>query len=114
MSSMNEGKDDGAREDELDLDQEDQDQDLPARTNGHVTTNGGGPTSRLGTDDVDETGSNQSEDLPVIAPDSADDEPQEDITEEGGASQSLPRVVPGAEDTSSLPDDTPSLHVSFE
>ncbi|QKX53343.1 uncharacterized protein TRUGW13939_00421 [Talaromyces rugulosus] len=113
MSSMNEGKNDGAREDELDLDQEDQDQDLPAHTNGHVTTNGAGPTSHLDTDDLDETGSNQSDDVPAIVTDPGDVGPQEDITEEDGASQSLPRAVPGAEDTSSLPDDTPSLHGSL-
>lgn len=112
---MNEGKDVGAREDELDLDQEDQDQDLPARTNGHVTTNGAGPTSHLETDnDLDETGSNQSEDLPAIATDPDDAERQEDITGEHGASQSLPHAVPVEEDTSSLPDDTPSLHVSCD
>jgi hypothetical protein len=108
---MNEGKDDGAREDELDLDQEDHDQDLPARTNGHVTTNGAGPTSHLDTDDLDETASNQSDDVPAIVTDPSDVGPQEDTTEEDGASQSLPRAVQGAEDTSSLPDDTPSLHV---
>ncbi|KAH8700615.1 putative Golgi complex component [Talaromyces proteolyticus] len=103
MSSMNEGNDDGAREDELDLGQEDA--DLPARANGH-------PANHLATDDVEEPESAQDGDLPTILADADETKSQEDIIGEA-SSQLLARVVQSTEETSSLPDDTPSLHGSL-
>lgn len=98
MSSTNEGNDEGAREDELDLGQEDE--DLPAHVNGQ-------------SEDADEdiVQSNETEeptdDLPSVNVDNYDYDQQDEGTPH------LPPQAPGSADgLSSIPDDTPSLHVS--
>jgi vacuolar protein sorting-associated protein 8 len=88
MSSTNEGSDDGAREDELDLGQ--QDEELPAHPDGDESH---------GTEDIDDMPSVKDRDL------------QDDSVDEG-SSQLLPPVSKATDEASSIPDDTPSLHVS--
>lgn len=98
MSSTNEGNDEGAREDELDLGQEDE--DLPAHVNGK---------SEDAHDDTVESSfvAESTDDLPSVNVDSHDYDQQDEGT------PYLPPQVPGsADELSSIPDDTPSLHVS--
>lgn len=116
MSSTNQGSDDGAREDELDLGQEDD--ELPTQINGHVESNSG---TRL--DDREEKEQEQEHDDQLIHNDAplsvvaSDDQPSQQagsIAETETASRPGYRVHAAAgsvDDTASLPDDTPSLHV---
>ena len=98
MSSTNEGNDEGAREDdELDLGQEDE--DLPAHVSGR---------SEDAQDDLVE--GNQVEeptdDLPSV------DAENRDFDLENESSPHLPpQAIGSADELSSIPDDTPSLHV---
>lgn len=92
MSSTNEGNDEGAREDELDLGQEDE--DLPAHVNGKSE------------DIVD----SYDADLPSVNVDNSDFDQQDQ-----GTPRLPPTQTPGsADELSSVPDDTPSLHVSAD
>jgi hypothetical protein len=98
MSSTNEGIDDGAREDELDLGQEDE--DLPAHVNGQSEN---AHEDILGRNETEES----TDDLPSVNVDNQDYDQQDEGTPH------LPPQAPGsADELSSIPDDTPSLHVS--
>jgi hypothetical protein len=92
MSSTNEGNDEGAREDELDLGQEDE--DLPAHVNGQ-------------SEDADEdiVQSNETEEP-------TDDLPSVNVDKHEGTPHLPPQAPGSADELSSIPDDTPSLHVS--
>lgn len=106
MSSTNEGNDDGAREDELDLGQDDE--DVPVLANGQSGSADKEPPSSMeheGIEEVQETDDSSAVDASDLAHDF-----QEDSVDEG-ASQLLPHIS-GSVDGSSIPDDTPSLHVS--
>lgn len=115
MSSTNQGSDDGAREDELDLGQEDD--ELPTQTNGHVETNSG---TRIDSEQEKEQEQEQDDQLiyndaplSVAASDDQLSQRAGSIAETETASrQGYPvRAAGGVADTASLPDDTPSLHV---
>jgi vacuolar protein sorting-associated protein 8 len=98
MSSTNEGNDEGAREDELDLGQEDE--DLPAHVNGK---------SEDAHDDTVESNfaGESTDDLPSANADNQDYDQQDE-----GTSHLPPQGLGSADELSSIPDDTPSLHVS--
>ncbi|KKA25074.1 Vacuolar assembly/sorting protein VPS8 [Rasamsonia emersonii CBS 393.64] len=117
MSSTNQGSDDGAREDELDLGQEDD--ELPTQTNGHVETNSG---TRIDSEQEKEQEQEQDDQLiyndaplSVAASDDQLSQRAGSIAETETASrQGYPvRAAGGVADTASLPDDTPSLHGSL-
>lgn len=108
MSSTIEGSDDGAREDQLDLGQEDE--ELPLRTKGHV--------------DDDDGQLEEVKDAPLhnggrLSPADSQDKsgPRAGSVVEVGSDDALspqhqPVRAPGSVDeTASIPDDTPSLHV---
>ena len=98
MSSMNEGSDEGAREDELDLGQEDE--ELPAHPNGPSSNDGDdGPVDTHPAGDADYMFS-------------ANAPSQDDNTLDEASTQHLPPVSKATDEASSNPDDTPSLHVS--
>lgn len=97
MSSTNEGNDEGAREDELDLGQEDE--DLPAHVNGQSEYAGDAAERN----DEEE----QTDDLSSV------DVTNQEFDQQDQSTPRLPPQAPGsADELSSIPDDTPSLHVS--
>lgn len=109
MSSTIEGSDDGDREDQLDLDQDDE--ELPLQPNGH--TDHDRPA-----EDVNDAPAHNGEPLSVTK-----DEGQKspylnspaDVASDGVLSspRGYTARAPGSvDDTASTPDDTPSLHVS--
>ncbi|EED16873.1 Golgi complex component (Vps8), putative [Talaromyces stipitatus ATCC 10500] len=103
MSSTNEGNDEGAREDELDLGQ--QDDDLPTHVNGQSED---ADADKLENEDADEQKS--VDDLPSVNVDNQNYDNQD----EEGTPHLLPQAPASADELSSIPDDTPSLHGSLQ
>lgn len=96
MSSTNEGNDEGAREDELDLGQEDE--ELSTHVGKSEDTDEDTVVSNTVEEPVD--------DLPSVNVD-------RDFDQQDEGTPHLPLQAPGsADELSSIPDDTPSLHVS--
>lgn len=103
MSFTNEGNDDGPREDELDLGQEDE--ELPAHANGQSSDEDEGPAL--------ESHVPEAEEASVAYEDVAKNRDFQDDSVDEGSSQLPPHISErGDEASSSIPDDTPSLHVS--
>ncbi|KUL86246.1 hypothetical protein ZTR_08418 [Talaromyces verruculosus] len=100
MSSTNEGSDEGARKDELDLGQEDE--DLPTHVNGK---------SEDAHDDTVESNfaGESTDDLP-----SANADNQYYDRRDEGTPHLPPQGLGSADELSSIPDDTPSLHGSLQ
>lgn len=110
MSSTIEGSDDGDREDQLDLGQDDE--ELPLQPNGHTDHDRSG-------EDVNDALSHNGEPLSVTQ-NEAQKSPYVDLAPDGASDgvlssqQGYPARAPGSVDgTASTPDDTPSLHVSY-
>lgn len=108
MSSLNQGSDDGAREDQLDLGQEED--EVATLTNGHNHDRGDT------TVDQDETERSEDQwrlnDAPLSIA-ASHDKNESETGSPSGSTHLLPAVAGSVEDTSSLPDDTPSLHVRW-
>jgi hypothetical protein len=104
MSSSNLGGDNGTREDQLDLGQEDD--EAVTLTNGH----GGGDTT-VDPDEAERSEDRLGLDDASLSVSASHDEIELKTSSPGGSSPHLPAAAGSGEDTSSLPDDTPSLHV---
>lgn len=113
MSSTNKGSDDGAREDELDLGQEDH--ELATPTNGHADRNYDDPVDKEEKEDEQQDDQLLHNDAPISVAASDDELSQRVGTLTDTAStQGHPIQVAGSvDDTISIPDDTPSLHVCW-
>lgn len=102
MSSTNDGTDAAAREDELDLGQDDNAQGIAQSSDDEA------PAGR-GEDGVAEQ-AGSVDDQPVLT---TERDLQDDSLDEG-SSQLPPQVPERADEASSIPDDTPSLHGSLQ
>lgn len=107
MSSTNNGNDDGARADELDLGQENG--AFGARTNGHIP-DVDEPANRIAVDEQWDDQLIQS-DAPVPVATSTDEHNVASSANGPEEDDPFRRPAAAAEDSSSVPDDTPSLHV---
>jgi hypothetical protein len=109
MSSTNQGSDDGAREDELDLGQEDAD---PAtHTNGHVDHHDDTPIDKEEKDEEEEEEDQLIQNDAPLSVAASDEELRQQAGSVAEIVSHQGHPASSADDTTSIPDDTPSLHV---